>query len=74
MTVKSFLGLRPPRSRSVLCGAADALTGAAALHLLFGAALALGLALDGVAWRDSFDSSTVSEVREAASATAAALS
>jgi 1,4-dihydroxy-2-naphthoate octaprenyltransferase len=51
-----------------------ALTGAAALHLLFGAALALGLALDGVAWRDSFDSSTVSEVREAASATAAALS
>jgi hypothetical protein len=50
------------------------LTGAAALHLLFGAALALGLALDGVAWRDSFDSSTVSEVREAASATAAALS
>ena len=51
-----------------------ALTGAAALHLLFGAALALGLALDGVAWRDSFDSSIVSEVREAASASAAALS
>lgn len=47
---------------------------AAALHLFFGAALALGLALDGVAWRDSFDSSVVSEVREAASASAAALS
>ena len=28
------------------------LSAAAALHLLFGSALALGLALDGVAWRD----------------------